>query len=318
MFVNIEKLFVDFRIDHSTTHHHCSPGWVNTHCPFCAGSSNYHLGVYPQTGQTNCWRCGPHSLTDVLKKLLRINEVQINLVLKQYITEKAPKQSKIKERKGTIRTQLKQTLLPPGTGELQEVHKKYLQERNFDPDYLINTYGIKGTGPLGTYKFRIMIPIIYDNKLVSYQGRDITGRSESKYKTCNKKLEMKFHKDCLYGENLLPVNYNGNIVVVEGVTDQWRLGLGSVATFGIMWSLNQLDLLTKYKKIFVLFDKGGDADKQANKLADMLAFVGKDVERVTLEDTDATDPGSLSESEADNIMQELLGRDYQVIKNSRR
>ena len=37
---------------------------------------------------------------------------------------------------------------------------------------------------MGKYKNRIIIPIYYNNKLVSYHSRDITNKSKIKAKAC--------------------------------------------------------------------------------------------------------------------------------------
>ena len=170
----------------------------------------------------------------------------------------------------------------------------------FDPKKLIHEWNLKGTLFLGAYKFRIIAPIYFQGKLVSYQGRDITEKSPLRYKTCPKTLEILHHKHCLYGIDKAKSDY---IVVTEGITDVWRLGPGAVATFGIQWNLEQAKLLMNYKRVFIMFDKQPQAKQQAEKLANFLALTSIEVHIITLDNSD--DPAEMTQYEADKLMTDL-------------
>ena len=82
------------------------------------------------------------------------------------------------------------TIILPKHTELTRPHKNYLIKRNFDPDELEFKWRLVSTGPVGPYKHRIIAPIYFNEKLVSYQGRDITDKAKLKYKACKRILEV--------------------------------------------------------------------------------------------------------------------------------
>lgn len=277
-------------------HKHCQPGWIQVACPFCTGNPGYHLGYNESDDYFNCWRCGFHGHIDVIKSLTRFTTQGAIDFLREY---KARPKYKRDESKRKIKTHV--TKLPVGTYSLTEQHIKYLKKRKFDVDKLIKTWNLGGTGPIGQYKFRIIAPIYYRHTLVSYQGRDITDRSELKYKACPKKLESRHHKDCLYGFDY--ADGNDSIVICEGITDVWRLGPGAVATFGIKYKLSQVNLLKRFKNKFILFDsEDAQAIEQSNKLANQLSAFPGLVEIIEL---DYADPAEMPQNKAKKLMRKL-------------
>src|SRR4029077_16224057 len=93
---------------------------------------------------------------------------------------------------------------PSDLGPLREAHRRYLRHRGFDPDIIAGQWQIQGTGPVSTldgidYRNRIFIPILWDEKEVSFQTRDITNRSRARYISCPAPRELTPHKNVLYG-----------------------------------------------------------------------------------------------------------------------
>jgi len=99
-------------------------------------------------------------------------------------------------------------------------------------------------------------------------------------------------------------NVRKSIVVVEGITDVWRIGMGSVAIMGMEFSKEQLALIAKVevKNVFVMFDSGEVEQKKANRLAMNLSGVVDHVEVIELPEGD---PGDLSESDVNHLREEL-------------
>ena len=186
------------------------------------------------------------------------------------------------------------------------MHRKYILSRGYSPKKIQKVWGqLYGTGFYGAYKYRLIIPIIFNGKLISYQGRDITGKQELRYKNCPKPQEVKHIKDVVYGYDQA---YGGDSVVVcEGVMDVWRLGPGSVATFGIDYTRKQVMLIGRsFKNRFIFYDSADrQALVQANKLAESLSIYPGKIEVIKC--TESDDPGELSDSSAKKIMKELLG-----------
>ncbi len=112
--------------------------------------------------------------------------------------------------------------------------------------------------------------------------------------------EARHHKACLYGLDQVP---GETVVIVEGITDVWRLGVGSVATFGIKYTKTQVLLLKRFKRRAILFDSAdSQAQEQAEKLAkELSAFSGETISLII----DAKDPGTMSPKDAQDLMRQL-------------
>lgn len=280
-------------------HKHCRPGWINMECPRCTGNPGLHLGVSENSGQFVCWRCGFIPLLEAIRKFTGCNWNQARQIARQFGATKQYKRYRKEPKEKDIDVEF-----PKGTLDyFPKTHRKYLENRNFDPDYLIDTWNLRATGNLGKYKNRIIVPIYYKNRLMSYQGRDITGKAEAKYMACEQENERRHHKYCLYG---LDVVASESVIVVEGVTDVWRLGPGAVATFGIKYTETQLLLLYyNFKRIFILFDvTDPESSEQGKKLAAHLSVLGKEAEVVKYDQD--KDPGDLSDNQANYLMRDLL------------
>lgn len=302
---NITKFYEDHQIFYLTQgHKHCRPGWVQIPCPFCSGNPGYHLGFCtnkeePYFNQFVCWRCGYKKRTQVIEKLLKIEWGHALQEEKKY-SDGRPVSIEYKKWESN-KTKLS---LPVGTRTMNDRHRRYLRKRKFDPDTLEKVWDLKGTGPVGEYCHRIIAPIYFNKKLVSYQGRDITDLAEDKYRACRQENEVMHHKHILYGYDLVPKT---SVVVVEGITDVWRLGPGAVCTFGIKYRKEQANLLSTFKNVFVMYDANEtEACNKAQDLANDLNSCVNHVELITLEEAD--DPGDLDQGIADMIMKELIGR----------
>lgn len=293
--MKIIKLFEDYSIPHRTEgHKHCQEGWVQIKCPYCSGNPGWHLGYDLANDYFNCWRCGFHSTFKVIKDILQLGVGQTKELIEKY-HGKSAKAKKVKSKRPS---KLK---LPMGIEKFSKRHKKYLEKRNYDPDRIIKMWKLKATGPIGDYKHRIIAPIYFNKKFVSYQGRDITDRSKLKYKACRKDLEVINHKEILYGIDHCKKDV---CVLVEGITDVWRLGYGSVATFGIKFKPAQINLLYKrFKKVFVFFDPERQAQLQADKIVDCLSGLGLMSEIIEIDQD--IDPADMSQKQANYLMKFL-------------
>ncbi len=293
------KFFDDFKINYDTHGPNTAPGWLNISCPWCDDVGGNHMGVNPFGGYANCWKCGFHPLDKTIGLLLGVDWFEAKKIMEQY--SNSARSHLIKnETKIVNATSLS---LPMGTGELKKAHKKYLRERNFIPKKLVDEFGIKGTTHQGKYAFRIIAPITFNEELVSYQGRDYTGKASLRYKACAKNKEVIHHKHLLYHYDRTKAHSN-RCVVVEGISDVWRLQTGAVGTFGIEYKKAQMLLLAQsFETIFILYDQGEAAQENAERLGMELAALGKDVEILTGITSD--DPGDLDPDDANHLMREL-------------
>ncbi len=273
------------------------PGWVNVACRLCNDSSNH--GQFAPPGWSGapylCWKCGNHSLENVIQAIEGIGYLDACKRVRQYTTDvRLPIQVAKPREPGLLQ-------LPLGTHKLGNNHREYLRRRRFDSDELERKYNLLGTGPAGHLPHRIVIPVFHQGRMVSWQARDITDQAELRYISAGPDKEEIRHKDILYNLD----NCRGrNIIVVEGITDVWRLGDGCCATFGTKVRLAQVRLLAEYSRVFFVYDGEAQAQALARRLCRALSGMGVQAENILLDDGD---PGDMDAKEAQKLKQELLG-----------
>lgn len=273
---------------------HCRQGWVNMVCPFCVGNPGLHLGMHIASGTFNCWRCGFHPTTSVVCALLNIDKQTARTLINKYgrVSYKSIPTPEIR---------IKPFRLPTAVTSLTQPHKKYLESRGFDPEYIEKTWELKSTSPTSIldkaeYKYRILAPVYWENRMVSFQARDVTGKSKLKYKACTKEREHIHHKHILYGK---PEKLGGTGIIVEGITDVWRLGESSFALFGIGFTTKQILILYKtFEKVFIVFDEDPQALQKGKELTWELRGLGMKAEQIII----PGDPGSMVQEEANELV----------------
>jgi len=295
MQINIIKFYRDHHIPYFVEGtEHTRPGWVQTQCPYCSGRVGDHLGFNQAFGYFNCWRCGPHPVIFTLSRQTGMTASAVRSIIGSYQTRRPVKPVKIEVRRYAFK-------FPSGTGQIAKAHEKYLVKRNYKPAEVERVWQVMGTGPVAVldgidYKFRLVVPIILDNKIVSFQARDITGKARLRYLACPKQRELLDHKFTLYG--LDQCNDNERVVIVEGIFDAWRIGPGAVATFGIQYTKQQVHrLVDSFTKALVVYDDELQAQRQARQLQGMLEMYG-----ITTDvGTAPGDPDTFSKKDLDDI-----------------
>lgn len=304
--MDIEQLYRDHNINYVTEgHKHSRPGWVNIECPFCTGNSGYHLGYHINGDKFVCWRCGGKPPWKAISTILKVSSGEANSILRKYgvLVGKAP------EVRRKIR--IKAFSLPSEIAvEPSHVHVRYLKGRDFSYKQLIKEFGIQFTGMYSKlkvsseksldYKHRIIIPYYWENKIVSFDSRDITKRAANKYMACPDDRELVPRKSILYGRQ---DKWGSTGICVEGPTDVWRMGVNSFAVSGIKYTPAQLRLIAKtFKTVPIIFDDEPQAFIQATKLAADLKFRGVNAFVIKI----IGDPGSLPQEEANYLVKSLL------------
>lgn len=286
MYIDFLKLAADHRLPiMAEGHRHCRPGWVQLCCPHC-GDADFHLGFALSSGALHCYRCpgdGLHRFDETLAKLLGASLQQAHHIMGQYRGV-----SRVNGHVEQAPSRVDRVHLPP-CEPLGLWHREYLEGRGFHPDTLDACWNLRGTGPVGAWKFRIIIPIEQNRQLVAWQGRDITGRSPTRYKSSTDAESVMPIKDCLYGEDLVPAGHT--VIVVEGVPGVWCIGPGAVCTFGVSFTTRQVLRLTRWRRRFILFDPDEAGRAGASALAAALAaFDGE----TTVLEIPSGDPGELA------------------------
>ncbi len=194
---------------------------------------------------------------------------------------------------------------PPACKEIPLLaHADYIYERGYDLEQLISTYDIKFGWYTGNFKYRIIIPVYLQGRVVSYIGRDISNQATLKYKNLKEELSILPVKETVYNID----NIHEEAIICEGVFDAWRFGYNAVAMFGLVYTQRQVRMLgDKLKKAYICFDAEPQAREAAETLGEELSWQGVDVEILSI---DTKDPGEMSQREADELKQELFGNEF--------
>lgn len=266
--------------------------FIGVNCPFC-NDTTYHGGISPQHPLWfSCWRCGSSRLEKVISSILKIPWTEASRRIRESEITEEYKEEKEK----------KPFSLPDDCCSMRKRHKDYLRKRGFDPDFLESEYRLLGTGSYSDYPNRIIVPVYSEGKIVSFIGRDITGEQSARYKACAEEKEVIHYKRLLY--NYDRVVKQDRCVVVEGVTGVWKLGKCAVATFGIRYTLEQLRLLTVFKKVIVFFDSDPKARLFSERLCNHLETFNIKTTNIFLDD--GRDSGELTKREIKEITGDLF------------
>lgn len=284
----------NYGIDYALKGKNIGSGWVGLQCPF-HDDDGYHLGFNAAGGYFYCWKCGGHSVASVIKQQQNCSFYEANRILDSFDTSYVLLDSLNIKKKGNV-----SNIELPGE-PLGKLEQRYLRSRGFDPEYIEKAHGVRSGGITGEWKYRLIIPIYQDGVLVSYQGRDVTGSQELRYKTLAVEKSVVDPKKCLYG--LDKVRGNEYIIVSEGIFDAWKLGNNAVATLGTSTTETQIQRMARYRKVYIVFDPEAPAQERATKLGAKVGALGAEVIIVNTELDH--DPGDMTEAEVSVLRKNL-------------
>ncbi len=274
-------------IEFNTAGKNTQEGWISIQCPLCGDGSD-HGGFNLAGGYYNCWRCGSSSTAWVIRHLLNIGYTEAVRTIVEFEGQAVVTR---RTREYASRVEL------PGKA-MEPRHRKYLANLNY-PRSVIEKYGLMGTGRMGRLAHRIVIPVHFDGTLVAWQCRTIVDGSP-KYITSSPEESVLSVKDVLYNVDNCQQR---RVIVVEGVTDVWRIGNNCVATFGIGWTTQQALLLAEsFDEVHILFDSGENEQVRAKKLETRLTEYGCYAQVGHLE---SGDPGSMTDVQVAVLHREL-------------
>lgn len=295
------KLFKDYKIDYTTKRNR---GWVNVSCVYCHSSSNsLHLGFNLADGHCVCWKCGGHKLVITLARLLAIPSGEVEQVLAQY------------ESRNNILNHLNKRIplakhLELPTDTFTTAEREYLRKRKFSPRFLHEKYKVVGGGITGEWKFRIIIPLIINGKIVSWTGRTIMNKKKADELEIPRYKNLSIEESCVNPKTSLfnlDNCHKSSVILTEGAFDVFRLGDNSMCCFGSALIEEQIAVIAdRFEKVFILFDNEPEAQEKAKKYGLQIASMGVDVEVVNAyEDFDKNDGGELTPNEVEIIKKEL-------------
>jgi len=280
--IDIREVLDSLQIDYTEGGKNVSGGWIGVSCPFCGDESN-HMGINLERKTVSCFKCGVSGtaikyLTEVLgsfNKAITILGDSVPRELRHFAQEEKQNATYVK-------------LPEEASRVITPYHANYLRGRGFDPEFLTAHYNLHFCGPIGKWANRIIVPVIRQYQLVTFTSVDIATESDMRYRHLKDELSVVGIKDYLYG---LEFTDGHTALVVEGLIDKWRMGDGCVATFGTKVTARQKKLLSKFKRIKILFD-GDKAGREGSEslASDLAPFT--DVSVFDLPDN--TDPDKLS------------------------
>lgn len=298
------KEYLDARgIPYDESGKNVQESWLGMQCLWCEDESN-HLGIDLNSKGINCWRC-PVKGT-IIKLIMKIDSCSfassLRIVRKfSHISALTDRRTQGPEQMTAAASRLELPSLAENT--LLELHRDYLIKRNFDPQFIFDKYKLRCNGPLGNFRLRLVVPFYERKRLVTYTTRDVTDKARIPYIHCSKVESILHPKDTLYNIDTV----EDTALVLEGVTDVWRMGDGAVATAGDKWTSKQLYLLKNLKRCFILYDSEEEAQENADKLGHNLSITVPDVHVLGLE---YGDPADISPDDAKSIRKEIFGRVY--------
>lgn len=270
-------------------------GWIGIECIFCDDTSN-HLGINTKNSRYSCWKCGAKgSFTDLITYLENVNFKQAIAVSKNIDFGESGTLLPFATRASSHFPLNSFAGLPKSfTRKFPKKHIQYLIRRDFDPYPLIRKYKLLACHTIGQYRFRIIIPFFLNHSIVTFTSLDVTGKQEPKYLHCPISESVIDPKRMLY--NIDSVKQRA--VIVEGVTDVWRIGDGAVAVMGTEYVKEQLAMLSdkEIKAAMVIFDS--DAIAKGERFANQLSGVIPVVELVELQDGD---PDTMTKSQIKQV-----------------
>ncbi len=282
--------------------------WIELACVFpVCGDPSAHLGISLKTKLYHCWRCGNKGgVIRLIQIIDKCSYRQATQTLEEFQEQRISIRS---QESIPFRPGKKRDLLSGFTKNIPELFKDYLRSREFDPDTVINRYNLFAPSPynIGKWRFRLIIPVYLNNRVVNITSRDVTGKASLKTLHLANTQAIIPIKQLLYeSHGLMPVVRQ--VLIVEGPVDVWRIGSNTVATLGIEVSpqqilcLKQLCHEKKIKKVFVMFDSDDLAKKRAERLANNTAHFCE-TEVLFLNEGD---PGDMSKDDVRELRREIF------------
>lgn len=159
---------------------------------------------------------------------------------------------------------------------------EYLLSRKFDPTEMSDVWDVsycphapaRCDGAMSSN--RLIIPVTLKGALIGWQARFL-GEIDFKAMKVPKYLTYFSKSRTLYGLDQLKLTTSDTLALVEGATDCWRYGPGSLSRFGKKLSARQADILIEVgdgKNLAILVD-GDDPDAVESALEDYRSLTSK-------------------------------------------
>ena len=266
----LKQYLNEHSISYRETGKNISKKCIGICCPYCSDGS-FHGGIFKDTFVFKCFRCGVVNNIKTLSTTLtgipfnsqdttplgfdkNPNQINSNHILQNIKNMMNKKEQLVKQE--TIKcVQFPNSCISVEKAITYKVNnriKLFLNTRKID----IKT-AIKHSCMFSPIMSRLILPVYFEKKLVSWQARALNNNSEivTKYLTCPGSTITKY----LYGYDGLPATCN-KLFLVEGVFDQWRLEphVHTIALFTNTLSNFQKSLIIKKQinHLYICLDFG--------------------------------------------------------------
>lgn len=287
MAFNFLAFFDSNHIHYATSGPNVSRGHVAVHCPFCGSAdASQHMSVSVKGDGWHCWRNDNHSgksPVGLVQALLACSWERAQAIVGEslFIPEDfmGTVHALIAPKREPPRKAIK---LPPEFKPFDGQRSsrrfiEYLHARAYTDDQIdrmTRRYGLH-YATSGKFKGRIIFPVEFEGKLMTYTGRTIYPDVELRYKTLSYDPELEeipavgpISEYLLFYDQLV-VNYADcdTLILCEGPFDALKVnvlgrrhGIAATCFFTSSPSRSQIDLLgdfvTTYKKRYLLLDQG--------------------------------------------------------------
>lgn len=318
---DIELFLQEHNIDYRLAGNNVAKGNLNIDCPWCKDSKGkFHMGINIDKLVYGCWKDTQHrgnKLAYLISCLIHCSykrakqiigeskikidgEISLNATLNRLLYKNSNNTTcESNDREGYDLSEFDTFK----TISYDSNHYNYLTTRGFDDIMLlIDKYDLRYS-TLKSWKDRVIFPIHINDQLVTWQGRDVTGKAYLRYKDLSKDKSKTFLKSCIYNYDNL-VNGGDILYVCEGIFDAIKIdfythsNVSATCVFTKTVSKEQYRLLfkivNKFKQVRILFDQ--NTVKQANRVKGELSVFNKNIKVVYL-DSSIKDAGDMSKEQ---------------------
>lgn len=301
-------------------------GNVNIQCPFCGSLDNsQHMGIKLENGIYGCWRDSSHNGRDFAKLIQVLIDVSYqeacrlwktdvvplgsNSLLSQ-VNEKFRRDDEVEKVLGGV----DRLVIPKEFAEIKKTGTKkrffdYFIKRGFassDVMSLIEYYGIKCCN-VGYWKNRIIFPIYYEKKLVTWVGRSLYNNAALLYMDLSIEKSVRHSKFCLYNyDELMKTSRKIGLFITEGLFDCIKLNYFLSSNYEATCLFTKTirdeqkyllkELSHRFEKIILLLDK--DASTEILRMERELCFI----DNVSFKFLDVKDPGIMNKEQVLSLL----------------
>ncbi|MCK5235425.1 MAG: hypothetical protein KAR06_00455 [Deltaproteobacteria bacterium] len=312
-----------YNVEYRDSGKNVKAGNINICCPLCSDDTGFHMGIEPEKGWYGCWRSPKHrgkNFAWVLKSLAGCSlEEAIRLtggkpLLEENEFDKLAKNLWQDEEEEEIK-RVETLEFHPSFRSLNQTRRSsivtrfrnYIYDRGFSEDLteIVRYYKLKFC-LTGNWGQRIIFPIYFDGKLITWVGRSITP-STIPYMDLSFEESVMPPKHCLW--NYDQFSKGGEVLyITEGLFDALKVDAyskpGHFATCLLTKTMTSeqmvllMEVAPRFQEIRILLDT--EAWGIALDLAGELDFLGNI--RVMSLPAGVEDPGDLSIDQVKQLM----------------